>query len=255
MAKNTGAAGSRKGTVKARTQLRNPRTGGFVKRDETPGSAHKGEFMDVKEDGQRFKGVAEEKDKRRSTAAKRSPGSAIAKQAARGKKPSRAPSASARKAATVRPGGSRSPAKKTSVRRKSDALSLLMADHKQVRGLFRAYKRLMKAEADEAERKQLADQICDSLSVHAQVEEDVFYPAARGAGVERDLMDEATVEHASAKDLIAQIRPMVASEKNFDAKVSVLGEYVDHELTKSDNVVIRLARKAIDALLPDKHGR
>jgi hypothetical protein len=63
MAKNTGS-GSREGAVKNRTQLKNTLTGGYTKRDDEPGSAHRGEFMDVKQDG-KFKGVAEEPDKRR----------------------------------------------------------------------------------------------------------------------------------------------------------------------------------------------
>jgi hypothetical protein len=64
MAKNTGE-GSRKGAVKNRTQVKNPKTGDFAKRNEGPGSSHKGEFMDNKENGTKFKGVAEEPDKRR----------------------------------------------------------------------------------------------------------------------------------------------------------------------------------------------
>lgn len=64
MAKDTGR-GTRKGAVTARTQSKNPVTGDWTKRDETPGSTKKGEFMDVKSDGQKFKGVAKEPDKRR----------------------------------------------------------------------------------------------------------------------------------------------------------------------------------------------
>ena len=179
------------------------------------------------------------------------------------------------------------PARQTPVRKQSDALSLLVADHRDVRKLFRAYERLKKANGGAAERKQLAKQICRSLSDHAQIEEEIFYPAARAAKVERDLVNEAAVEHASAKALISQIERMAASEKNFDAKVTVLGEYIDHhvkeeetemfpkcrrssmdlmglktqlqlrkaELTNSEPLVIRLARKAIDALLPDAEPR
>jgi hemerythrin superfamily protein len=277
MAKNTGT-GSRTGTVKARTQLRNPKTGDFVKRDETPGSAHRGEFMDVKQDGLRFKGIAEEKDKRRSIV-ERSTRTASAKTShARG---------AARPADGKRMGRAAVPVRQTPARKQSDALSLLIADHKEVHQLFRAYERLKKAKGGAAERQQLAGRICRSLSVHAQIEEEIFYPAARAANVEQDLMDEAAVEHASAKVLISQIERMVASQKNFDAKVTVLGEYIDHhvkeeetemfpkcrrssmdlmalraqlearkaELTRSEPLVIRLARKAIDALLPDTERR
>lgn len=278
MAKNTGI-GSRTGTVRARSQVRNPKTGGFVKRDETPGSAHKGEFLDIKQDGQRFKGIAEERDKRRSTA-ERSTRTASAAERSRGR-------SSEKSTDDRRMRRGAEPAREVPARTQSDALSLLVADHKEARKLFRAYERLKKAEGGLAERKELAKQICRSLSVHAQIEEEIFYPAARAANVEQDLMDEAAVEHASAKALISQIERMVASEKNFDAKVTVLGAYIDHhvdeeetgmfpkcarssmdlmalkaqlevrkaELTKSEPLVIRLARKAIDALLPDSAPR
>ena len=112
MAKNTGT-GSRTGTVKARSQIRNPKTGAFVKRDETAGSAHKGEFMDVKQGGQRFKGIAEERAERRSTV-ERSTRAASAK-----KRSARSP---AYPADSKRMGRAAVPTRQTPARKQSDAL-------------------------------------------------------------------------------------------------------------------------------------
>ena len=79
------------------------------------------------------------------------------------------------------------------------------------------------------ERQPLAEQICVLLTVHAAIKEEIFYPAARKAEVDAALLDEAEVEHASCKDLIAQIRDMGPGEECYDAKVTVLGEYIGLE--------------------------
>ena len=112
-------------------------------------------------------------------------------------------------------------------RKAADAISLLTNDHKEVKQLFKTYEKLVDDEADEEQRAMLAVQICTMLTVHATIEEEIFYPAARKALREdEDLLDEAQVEHASAKDLIAQILAMNAGEALYDAKVKVLGEYI-----------------------------
>ena len=82
------------------------------------------------------------------------------------------------------------------------------------------------------------------LTAHATIEEEIFYPAARDAGVEGDLLDEAEVEHASAKDLIAQIRSMSPDDDLYDAKVKVLGEYVDHHVREEEDEMFPKCRKA-----------
>src|SRR4029077_4490037 len=82
------------------------------------------------------------------------------------------------------------------------------------------------------------------LTIHATSEEEIFYPAAREAGVESDLLDEAEVEHASAKDLIAQIRAMSPDEDLYDAKVTVLGEYIDHHVQEEEQEMFPKCRKA-----------
>jgi hemerythrin superfamily protein len=125
-----------------------------------------------------------------------------------------------------------------------DAIALLKADHKQVRNLFKEYEKMADAEAEAGERQTLAEQICDMLTVHATIEEEIFYPAARDSEVDSDLLDEAEVEHASAKDLIAQIKGMSPDDELYDAKVKVLGEYVNHHVEEEENEMFQKCRKA-----------
>ena len=95
---------------------------------------------------------------------------------------------------------------------------------------FKEYEGL---EAD-AEKQALADKICLALTVHTQIEEEIYYPATREAIDDDDLLDEAEVEHASAKQLIAEIQAMKAGDRLFDAKVTVLGEYIDHHVEEEE---------------------
>jgi len=125
-----------------------------------------------------------------------------------------------------------------------DAVALLKADHKEVKGLFKQYEKMADAEADGEERQALAEQICDMLTIHATIEEEIFYPAARESEVESDLLDEAEVEHASAKDLIAQIKAMGPDEELYDAKVKVLGEYINHHVEEEEGEMFPKCRKA-----------
>ena len=127
-------------------------------------------------------------------------------------------------------------AKKTSSKtgkskRPIDAIGMLRADHKKVSEMFDRYENLR----TEKQKKDLALEICKELTVHAQLEEEIFYPAVWNAIDEEDLMDEATVEHQSAKDLIAQIEESNPSEELFDAKVKVLGEYIKHHVKEEQN--------------------
>lgn len=112
----------------------------------------------------------------------------------------------------------------------ADAIKLLKDDHKEVKTYFKQYETL----EDEAEKQALAEKICKALTVHAQIEEEIFYPAAREAIDDDDLLDEAEVEHASAKQLIAEIQAMRAGDRLFDAKVTVLGEYIDHHVEEEE---------------------
>ncbi|SEB26403.1 hemerythrin domain-containing protein [Variovorax sp. YR216] len=134
----------------------------------------------------------------------------------------------------------------TTKRAQPDACSLLDADHRLVKKLFKAYEELAKSKAAIASQKKrdLANEICAELSVHARIEEEIFYPALREALRETDLVDEAEVEHATAKDLIAQIQEAAEVDDMFDAKVTVLGEYIDHHVKEERNEMFVKARAA-----------
>lgn len=135
---------------------------------------------------------------------------------------------------------------RTSPQTAPDAITLLTDDHKAVKKLFRDYDKLAKASAPAIQREAAAEHICHLLSVHAQIEEEIFYPAARQGLEDEDLIDEAAVEHASAKDLIAQIRGMRADDGLYDAKVKVLGEYIDHHATEEEKELFPKTRRRID---------
>jgi hemerythrin superfamily protein len=127
---------------------------------------------------------------------------------------------------------------------KDDAIKLLTADHKEVKALFKDYEKLVKDEADDEEKQALAEQICMMLTVHATAEEELFYPAARDAlGEEEDLIDEADVEHATAKELIAQIQGSSPDDPHYDAKVKVLGEYIDHHVKEEEGEIFPKVKK------------
>jgi hemerythrin-like domain-containing protein len=120
-----------------------------------------------------------------------------------------------------------------------DAIQLLRADHRKVQDLFDQFEKAR----GEARKAELAQEICTELKVHAQIEEEIFYPAARAALKDQDLVDEAAVEHASAKDLIAQIEQAQAGDQLFDAKVIVLGEYIKHHVKEEQNEMFPKLKK------------
>lgn len=137
------------------------------------------------------------------------------------------------------------PAKKAAATRAKDAIALLKADHAEVKQCFKDYQKLVDSEADADMRQPLAQKICALLTVHATIEEEIFYPAAREL-LEDDasLVDEADVEHASAKDLIAQIESMDADDALYDAKVKVLGEYIDHHVQEEQDEMFPKLKEA-----------
>jgi hypothetical protein len=114
-------------------------------------------------------------------------------------------------------------------RRDPLAVSLLKKDHREVAGMFDEYEQL---EAD-AEKLALFNKIALALKVHTQIEEEILYPESRGE-VEDDLLDEAYVEHDGAKKLIAEIEAMTPSDEFYDAKVKVLGEYINHHVKEEE---------------------
>lgn len=127
-----------------------------------------------------------------------------------------------------------------------DACDLLDADHKAVKKMFKAYEELTESRARSAAQKklELARRICLELTVHAQLEEEVFYPALRGAIKETNLLDEAEVEHQALRDLMEQLQVMAAPDEKFDAKVKVLGEFTDHHVREERSDIFPKARAA-----------
>lgn len=112
-----------------------------------------------------------------------------------------------------------------------DAIALLKADHGTVSGLFDDYDKTKSTK----EKKALVAEICTALSVHAQIEEEIFYPAVKAALKDKLLVPEATVEHAGVKELIAQIEGAEPDGEMYDAKVQVLSEYVKHHVEEEQN--------------------
>ena len=131
-----------------------------------------------------------------------------------------------------------------------DAIALLTADHAEVKKMFQQYEKLKEKGSDD-DKEALVEDICTALIIHTQLEEDVFYPAVKEAIKDDDLMDEAEVEHTGARDLIAQLESMAPGEPLYDAKVTVLGEQIDHHVKKEQDEMFPKVRKTkldLDAL-------
>jgi len=127
--------------------------------------------------------------------------------------------------------------------KQADAISLLKNDHKTVKEAFEKFQQLGRKAYKT--KKSIADQICKELVIHTQIEEELFYPKFRNTvTASKGLVNEAKVEHDSAKDLIDQIRGMDASEELFDAKVTVLAEYVNHHIKEEEEEMFPLMKKA-----------
>ena len=119
-----------------------------------------------------------------------------------------------------------------------DAVALLRADHKEVAALFAEYKTLRSP----IKKKALVTKICTSLSVHAQVEEEIFYPAVQKALKDRTLIPEAIVEQQTMKDLISQVEGKEPDGDMFDAKIIVLAEYVTHHVKEEHSEMFPKAK-------------
>jgi iron-sulfur cluster repair protein YtfE (RIC family) len=125
-----------------------------------------------------------------------------------------------------------------------DAIALLTQDHKAVQKMFKDFEKLKKSDGSEEEKSELVKRACNELTIHAQIEEEIFYPAVRAGIEDEDLMDEAEVEHGSAKDLISQLESMDSSDELYDARFTVLGEYINHHVKEEQDEMFPKAKKA-----------
>jgi hypothetical protein len=124
-----------------------------------------------------------------------------------------------------------------------DAIALLTADHREVSAMFKQFEEL--SDRAKATKQKLTQKICNALIAHTQIEEEIFYPAIREKVKDADdMVDEAVVEHAAAKDLIQQLLEMDADEDLYDAKVKVLGEEVEHHVGEEEEEMFEKARNS-----------
>jgi hypothetical protein len=123
---------------------------------------------------------------------------------------------------------------------------MLKEDHARVTAMFEEFEK-----ADDREKEGIAERICADLTLHAELEETVFYPAVRRAIEDEEIMNEADVEHAGAKDLIAKIEACDVSDQHFEAMVTVLGENIKHHVREEEGEMFKQIRRAdidLDAL-------
>ena len=124
------------------------------------------------------------------------------------------------------------------------AIDLLDADHKAVKQMFIEYAALVADAASTAARQAVAGKICKALTVHAQSEEEIFYPAVREATGDDPLLDEALAEHAEAKELIAAIQGMKPTSDNYDAMVQRLADAINEHVQEEREQIFMQAQQA-----------
>jgi hypothetical protein len=128
-----------------------------------------------------------------------------------------------------------------------DAIDLLDADHLALHALFQAYRELVRTGADAVQRRALAEEICIELTIHAKLEEELFYPAVREALRDDDLVDEAEDQHGGQRDFVAQILLAPPDDELYDARVAVLFDYVErHVRQEREEVFNRVLATRLD---------
>ena len=141
--------------------------------------------------------------------------------------------------ATKKTAAKKTAAKKgASSRKAQDAIALLRADHKTVSELFDQFEKTRSPN----KKKALVEKICMELTVHAQLEEEIFYPAIKMAMKDKELVPEAQVEHDSVKQLIAQVQGVEPDGEMYDARVRVLAEYVKHHVKEEQGEMFAKAK-------------
>jgi hypothetical protein len=131
--------------------------------------------------------------------------------------------------------------------RGQDAIVLLTRDHDRVKELFDEFEMLETEEGGEDDKLDLVQQICMELTIHTQLEEEIFYPAAIDAIGQLDIMDEALVEHGKAKEQIDQLVSMAPEDDYFDAEVNVLRDMVEHHIQEEEGKMFpKLKKTSVD---------
>lgn len=128
-----------------------------------------------------------------------------------------------------------------------DAVDLLDADHKAVKQMFIDYAAMCEDSAPVDRKRALAQRICQALTIHSQIEEEIFYPQVRKAIGDDAVMDEALHEHAEAKHVIARIGAMKATDAAYDSVVKQLGKLIDqHVLEEREQIFLQARQAALD---------
>jgi hypothetical protein len=131
---------------------------------------------------------------------------------------------------------------RTSGAHETDAITMLKTEHREVEALFEQFE-----ETDSApQKKKLAAQICTELRVHMQIEDEILYPACRQAGLSEDKMDEADIEHDTARKLIDEVEAGAPGDDHWDARVKVLSELIEHHVKEEEehNGIFSRAKKS-----------
>jgi hemerythrin superfamily protein len=123
-----------------------------------------------------------------------------------------------------------------------DAIDMLKQDHDKVEKAFKDFDKMDRQDSESC--RQVIKTVCDELKVHTTLEEEVFYPAVREAIEDEDLMNEAAVEHETAKMLIDQLENMGPDDPNYFATFTVLGEYVRHHIKEEQGEMFPAAKRA-----------
>ena len=123
-----------------------------------------------------------------------------------------------------------------------NVITLLKEDHDKVKEAFKQFEKMDRSDLEAC--RELVDSVCADLTVHTMLEEEIVYPALREALEDEDLMNEAAVEHETAKTLIAQLENMEADDPNYFATFTVLGEYVMHHVEEEEGEMFPQAKKA-----------
>lgn len=131
-----------------------------------------------------------------------------------------------------------------------DAISVLTKDHERIRRMFMSFEKLTRRNGNDDRKNRLFQQIWMETAIHAQVEDEIFYPALREATDDHDLLDEADIEHASFNEVFEQLESMGVDNEHYDVKVMVLGEYISYHFKAEQDAMFRKIKMAgIDTLV------